>query len=102
MRLRPDRIVVGEVRGPEALSLIKAWNTGHPGGVATIHANNAAAGLLRLEQLVQEANVPADPRIIAEVMNVVISIQRIPSGRKIEEIALVSGFGTNGYKIEYV
>jgi hypothetical protein len=55
MRLRPDRIVVGEVRGCEALSLLKAWNTGHPGGLSTVHANSARGGLTRLEQLVQEA-----------------------------------------------
>ncbi len=55
LRLRPDRIIVGEVRGPEALDLLKAWNTGHPGGIATVHANSARAALYRLEQLIQEA-----------------------------------------------
>jgi Flp pilus assembly CpaF family ATPase len=42
LRLRPDRIIVGEVRGGEALDMLKAWNTGHPGGIATVHANSAA------------------------------------------------------------
>src|SRR6185312_7236886 len=55
LRLRPDRIIVGEVRGGEALEMLKAWNTGHPGGIATIHANSAKAALYRLEQLVLEA-----------------------------------------------
>jgi Type II/IV secretion system protein len=55
MRLRPDRIVVGEVRGGEALTLLKSWNTGHPGGIATIHANSAEGGLVRLSQLIYEA-----------------------------------------------
>ena len=54
LRLRPDRIVVGEVRGSEALDLIKAWGTGHPGGIATIHAGSALGALNRLEQLIQE------------------------------------------------
>jgi type IV secretory pathway VirB2 component (pilin) len=49
LRLRPDRIIVGEVRGPEALDMLKAWNTGHPGGITTVHANSAHAGLYRLE-----------------------------------------------------
>jgi type IV secretion system protein TrbB len=50
--LRPDRILVGEVRGPEALDLLMSWNTGHEGGIATLHANNSAAGLTRLSTLV--------------------------------------------------
>src|SRR5262249_30355730 len=54
MRYRPDRIFVGEVRGGECLDLLKAWNTGHPGGVATVHANGARGGLTRLENLVAE------------------------------------------------
>ncbi|WP_444822918.1 ATPase, T2SS/T4P/T4SS family, partial [Vibrio parahaemolyticus] len=56
LRYRPDRILVGEVRGGEALDLLKAWNTGHPGGVATIHANSAALGLERLEQCIEEVS----------------------------------------------
>src|SRR3546814_13859326 len=56
MRLRPDRIIVGEVRGPEALDLLKAWNTGHPGGIATVPANSAHAALYRLEQLIPEGS----------------------------------------------
>ena len=56
MRQRPDRIIVGEVRGKEALDMLKAWNTGHPGGVCTVHANDARAGLLRIEQLISEVS----------------------------------------------
>lgn len=92
MRLRPDRIVVGEVRGPEALALLKAWNTGHPGGCATVHANDAAAGLLRLEQLIQEANVPPQPALIAEAVNWVICITRTADGRRVDEVCRVTGF----------
>jgi type IV secretion system protein VirB11 len=100
MRLRPDRIVVGEVRGAEALALLKAWNTGHPGGVATIHANNALAGLVRLEQLIAEANVPPQPQLVAEAIDVLVSIVRTSSGRRINEIVRVNGYSpAHGYDV---
>ena len=89
MRMRPDRIVVGEVRGPEALALLKAWNTGHPGGVGTVHANDARAALIRVGQLIQEANVPPAPHLIAEAVNLVVSIKRTPTGRIVDEIVQV-------------
>lgn len=92
MRLRPDRIVVGEVRGAEALALLKAWNTGHPGGVGTVHANSAGAALIRVGQLVQEANIPPVPQLIAEAVNVVISIRRTATGRVVDEILQVTGW----------
>ena len=62
LRLRPDRIIVGEVRGPEAIDMLKAWNTGHPGGISTLHASSPTLALFRLEQLIQEAvvTVPRD------------------------------------------
>ena len=80
LRLRPDRIVVGEVRGPEALDMLKAWNTGHPGGIATVHANSGRAALYRLEQLIQEAVVTVPRRLIAEAIDLVVFI----SGRGVE------------------
>ena len=88
MRLRPDRILVGEVRGPEALALLKAWNTGHPGGVATVHANGAQAGLIRLEQLIAEAagNMAGIPVLIKEAVDMVISIEKKSGGRRVKEI----------------
>lgn len=92
MRLRPDRIVVGEVRDGAALALLKAWNTGHPGGVGTVHANSAEAALVRIGQLIQEAGVPAQPELIAEAVNVVVSIKRTVEGRVIDQIAKVAGF----------
>jgi type IV secretion system protein TrbB len=95
MRLRPDRIIVGEVRGAEALALLKAWNTGHPGGLATVHANDAMAGLIRMEQLIQEANVPPQPQLIAEAVNVVAFIARDSAsagGRKVRELISVEGY----------
>jgi type IV secretion system protein TrbB len=65
LRLRPDRIIVGEVRGPEVLDMLKAWNTGHPGGIATVHANSAVSALYRIEQLIQEAVVSVPRPLIA-------------------------------------
>lgn len=87
MRLRPDRIIVGEVRGAEALALLKAWNTGHPGGIATLHANSADGGLVRLEQLIAEAGVQADMKaLIDEAVNLVIFIEKKGVNRVISEI----------------
>jgi type IV secretion system protein VirB11 len=96
MRLRPDRIVVGEVRDGSALALLKAWNTGHPGGVGTVHANDASAALIRVGQLIQEAGVPPNPELIAEAVNVVASIKRTAEGRRIEEVSLVRGWSVGG------
>jgi type IV secretion system protein VirB11 len=96
LRLRPDRIVVGEVRGGEALDLLKAWNTGHPGGVATLHANSARAALYRLEQLIQEAVVTVPRRLIADAIDLVVFIRGRGAGRRVETIAEVSGLGADG------
>ena len=96
MRLRPDRIVVGEVRDGSALALLKAWNTGHPGGVGTVHANDASAALIRIGQLIQEAGVPPNPELIAEAVNVVVSIKRTATGRKVEEVVAVRGWSAGG------
>lgn len=87
LRLRPDRIVVGEVRGPEALDLLKAWNTGHPGGIATLHANSARAALARLDQLTMEVCETPPRALIAEAIDLVVFIERGgPAGRRIPEI----------------
>ena len=101
MRLRPDRIVVGEVRDGSALALLKAWNTGHAGGVGTVHANTASAALIRIGQLIQEAGVPPNPELIAEAINVVVSIKRTPAGRVVEEVVAVRGWShSGGFSIE--
>ena len=101
MRLRPDRIVVGEVRDGSALALLKAWNTGHPGGVGTVHANDAGAALIRVGQLIQEAGVPPSPELIAEAVNLVVSITRTPAGRRVEEVVAVRGWSAGaGFHIE--
>jgi type IV secretion system protein TrbB len=100
LRLRPDTIVVGEVRGGEALEMLKAWNTGHPGGITTVHANNASAALSRLDQLVQEAGVPSQPQLIAEVIDLVVAIERTPTGRRVTEVVRVEGYErANGYRL---
>jgi P-type conjugative transfer ATPase TrbB len=96
MRLRPDRIIVGEVRGPEALDMLKAWNTGHPGGIATIHANSAVAALYRIEQLVQEVVVAVPRHLIAEAIDIIVFIAGRGTARRIETIAQVHGLGPDG------
>ncbi len=101
MRLRPDRIIIGEVRGAEALALLKAWNTGHPGGVTTIHANSARAALTRLSSLVQETGVPPQPELIAETANLLVFIVRTPQGRKITELVSVERYdAANGFSLK--
>jgi P-type conjugative transfer ATPase TrbB len=98
LRLRPDRIVVGEIRGAEALLLVKAWNTGHPGGVATIHANSCLGGLSRLEQLIEESSVVPQPSLIAATVNLIVQIERQRGGRMVKEILRVCGWSpTSGY-----
>ena len=96
LRLRPDRIIVGEVRGPEALDMLKAWNTGHPGGIATVHANSAASALFRIEQLVQEAVVTVPRRLIAEAIDLVVFIAGRGKGRRVETLARVLGLDPDG------
>jgi type IV secretion system protein VirB11 len=96
LRLRPDRIIVGEVRGAEALDMLKAWNTGHPGGIATVHANSAGSALYRLEQLIQEAVVNVPRHLIAEAIDMIVFIEGRGTGRRIGCIAAVEGVGDRG------
>lgn len=96
LRLRPDRIVVGEVRGGEALDMLKAWNTGHPGGIATVHANSAVAALYRLEQLVQESVVTVPRRLIAEAIDRIVFIAGRGRARRVETIVRVDGLAADG------
>jgi type IV secretion system protein TrbB len=100
MRLRPDRICLGEARGPEAFALLKAWNTGHPGGVCTIHANNARAGLIRVEQLIAEASTAPMGELIGEAVNVIVSIAKTAEGRKVKEVLFVKGYHNGQYVFE--
>jgi len=91
LRLRPDRIPIGEVRGAEALDLLKAWGTGHPGGVGTIHAGSALGALRRMEQLIQEAVVTVPRALIAETINLVAVLSGRGSERRLSELARVTG-----------
>jgi type IV secretion system protein VirB11 len=99
LRMRPDRIFVGEVRGPEALDLLDAWNTGHEGGAATLHANNPAAGLIRLKSLItRNESAPTDiESLIGEVVHLVVHIARTPEGRAVQEVLAVSGYRDGQY-----
>jgi type IV secretion system protein VirB11 len=96
VRLRPDRIIVGEVRGGEALDMLKAWNTGHPGGIATVHANSARSSLYRLEQLIQEAVVTVPRRLIADAIDLIVFIAGRGTDRRIAGIECVEGVDAAG------
>jgi len=96
LRLRPDRIIVGEVRGKEALDMLKAWNTGHSGGIATVHANSAVSALYRLEQLVQESVVTVPRRLIAEAIDMIVFISGRGLARRVDTIARVAGLDPDG------
>lgn len=96
LRTSPDRIIVGEVRGSEALDLLDAWATGHPGGVATVHAASAEGALLRLDRLAQRANVPSQQALIAEAVDVIVVLQGGNTGRRVLDVARVSGLSDRG------
>ena len=100
MRLRPDRILVGEVRDGAALTLLKAWNTGHPGGVATIHSNTATSALRRLEQLTAEASQQSMHEVIGEAVDLIVSIERTPRGRRVRDVIHVERFANGRYQLE--
>jgi type IV secretion system protein TrbB len=100
MRMRPDRIVLGECRGPEALDLLLAWNSGHSGGISTIHANSAAGALSKLLLYVSQS--PFAPReietLIGEAVDLVIHIDMTPRGRRVRELLFVDGFQNGKYQ----
>lgn len=101
LRMRPDRIVVGEMReGAAALETLKAWNTGHPGGLSTIHANSAREALYRIEDLIAETGPVIPRRAISQAIDVLIHIARTPAGRRVEDILLVTGGDAGGYVLE--
>ena len=96
LRLRPDRIPISEVRGAEALDLLKAWGTGHPGGIGTIHAGTALGTLRRLEQLIQECVVTVPRALIAETIDVIAVLVRDGTGRRLAELAEVRPLDARG------
>jgi P-type conjugative transfer ATPase TrbB len=101
LRLRPDRIPIGEVRGAEALDLLKAWGTGHPGGIGTIHAGTALGALRRLEQLIQEAVVTVPKALLAETIDLVAVLRGRGTERRLSELATVAGLdpATGDYRV---
>ncbi|HEX9521417.1 MAG TPA: ATPase, T2SS/T4P/T4SS family, partial [Reyranella sp.] len=101
LRMRPDRILVGEVRGAEALDMLQAMNTGHDGSMSTIHSNSARDALSRLETMVMMASIDipfeAVRAQIASAVNLIVHQARMPDGRrKIAQIAEVVGYDSNG------
>jgi len=101
LRLRPDRIPIGEVRGAEALDLLKAWGTGHPGGIGTIHAGSALGALRRMEQLIQEAVVTVPRALLAETIDLIAVLVRDGHGRRLAELARVDRLdpATGNYRL---
>jgi type IV secretion system protein VirB11 len=99
LRTNPDRIVVGEVRGAEALDLLDAWATGHPGGVATVHASTAEGALNRLDRLAQRANVPPQRALVVEAIDLVVSIAGGNAGRRVTDLAQVVGLDDRGHYV---
>lgn len=104
LRLSPRRIVVGEVRGKEALTLLKAWNTGHDGGCATLHSDSALESLYRLEQMISEISVTPQQRTIGQAVGMVVYIRKEGVKRRISEIIRVKGYNPHAqeYEIEQV
>lgn len=96
LRTSPTRIVVGEVRGSEALDLLDAWATGHPGGVATVHASSAEGALLRLDRLAQRANVPPQHYLVAEAIHLIAVVEGSNAGRRVADLVRVAGLDRAG------
>jgi type IV secretion system protein VirB11 len=93
MRYAPKRIIVGEVRDCAALELLKFWNTGHPGGIGTFHADSAEEALPRLEELVEEAGLGSKRKLIGRAVDLVAFMEKTPDNRRrISSIIRVNGY----------
>ena len=103
LRLRPDRIIVGEVRGPEALDMLKAWNTGHPGGISTLHASSPTLALYRLEQLIQEAVVTVPRDLISLAIDIIVFLDGRGDKRRVSSIHELDGLDDDGvYRLKQI
>jgi pilus assembly protein CpaF len=105
LRMRPDRIIVGEIRGSEAIDMLQAMNTGHSGSISTGHSNSPKDMLNRIETMVlsgMEIPIQAIRQQIASAIDVIVHIERLKGGqRKISSIALVNGYAGNEYDVDY-
>jgi type IV secretion system protein TrbB len=99
LRTSPDRIVVGEVRDEAALDLLDAWQTGHPGGVATLHANDPLSALHRLDRLAQRANAGPQADLVADTIQLVVMIAGGNQGRRVTDLAQVRGHHDGTYQL---
>lgn len=102
MRLRPDRIIVGEIRGATSLDLLTAWNSGHSGGVSTIHSDSTEGALEQLEQYNQRKSVDKQQKLIGKAIDLVVVLKRVNGERKVVEIKEVLGFDDGKYIIREV
>lgn len=102
MRKTPERIIVGEIRDGAALDLLKAWNSGHPGGISTIHADDCLGGLEKLEQYIQEVSANPQSKLIARAVDLVVVIAKVEGQRKITQIVTVNGYKNGEYILNEV
>jgi type IV secretion system protein VirB11 len=104
LRLRPDRIIVGEVRDGSAHDLLKCWNTGHDGGLGTLHSNSAFETFQRLRDLVAERVVSPMHSLIGQSVDVIIFIAKTAEGRRVTEVLKVNGYDEvkRNYDTEYI
>jgi P-type conjugative transfer ATPase TrbB len=99
LRTAPDRIVVGEVRDEAALDLLDAWETGHPGGVATLHAEDAAGALHRLDRLAQRNNTGPQAELVGSAIDLVVVMAGGSAGRRVTDLVRVAGFDGAAYRL---
>lgn len=102
MRKTPERIIVGEIRDGAALDLLKAWNSGHPGGISTIHADDCLGGLEKLEQYIQEVSANPQSKLIARAVDLVVVIAKVEGQRRITQIVTVDGYENGEYILNEV
>lgn len=103
LRMRPDRIIIGEVRDGAALELLKAWNTGHPGGISTLHANSIETTPYRLEDLIREVVATPPHYLIPQAIDLIVFIERTKEGlRRVKNLAKLKGYEQGKYLFEAV